>query len=77
MDVSLTLYHAPTTKRATAVNKYRRAPDERDRESVFRIVKNRKFLPKAPWTDSRRSEKRLANTIGRTLRALFRRELTL
>jgi hypothetical protein len=133
MDVALNqrrAEHARTTGRAMRHNQCGRAPSERDRETGFRIVKNRarrmrragfatdwkitgflrdagsqkrrKFLPPHcavlsvlraspgwpswatrrthafdPWTDSRRSEKWLAITIDGTLRAVFRREVTL
>jgi len=48
------------------------APDEHDREAGFRIVKNRKFLPKAPGTDLRRSEKCLTIMISRATYASSR-----
>jgi hypothetical protein len=65
-------HHAQTTWRTMRYNRHGRAWGERDREAVFRIVKNRTFLPKAPGTDLRRSEKCLAIMIGRSSHALFR-----
>jgi hypothetical protein len=67
--------HASSTWRASRHNQFGREPSERDREADFRIVKNRRFLPKAPGTDLRRSEKCLAITIDRTFRAVICRKV--
>jgi hypothetical protein len=65
-------HRAQITRRTTRHNRHGRAAGERDREAVFRIVKNRTFLPKAPGTDPRRSEKCPGITINRSPRVLFR-----
>jgi hypothetical protein len=75
MDVPLDqhrAYHARITWRTTRHKRAGSAPGERDRETGFRIVKNRRFFPKAPGTDLRRSERRLAITLDLTFRTLSR-----
>jgi hypothetical protein len=77
MELGTNRTHRTTTAwHSTRGNRGERAAGERGREPDFRIVKNRKFLPKAPGTDSRRSEKWLVVTINRSFAALSRFEMT-
>lgn len=75
MDVPLDehcAHHARTTWRKMRDNQDERALGERGREADLQIVKNRKFLPKALRTGSRRSEKWLAITLTLMFPALSR-----
>jgi hypothetical protein len=65
-------HRARTAERSTRDNQNERAAGECGRETDFRIVKNRKSLPKAPGRDLRRSEKWLVITISRFFAALSR-----
>jgi hypothetical protein len=69
-------HHARAACRTRRHNHDGGEPRECYREAGFRIVKNRRFLPKAPGTDSRRSEKWLAITLALVLPALSRLDVS-